>query len=70
MLVLEAYTPEQIKLGTGGAPVAELTMTLDALRVELDGLELRHAVELERDVIEGQFHTGKGVVVQVLAVKP
>ncbi len=47
-----------------------MTMTLDALRVELDGLELRHAVELERDVIEGQFHTGKGAVVQVVAVKP
>lgn len=70
VLVLEAYTPEQIKLGTGGPPVAELTVTLDALRVELDGLELRHAVELERDVIEGQFHTGKGAVVQVVAVKP
>jgi hypothetical protein len=45
-------------------------MTLNALREELDGLIFRHAVELERDVIEGRFHTGKGAVVQVVAVKP
>ena len=69
-LVLEAYTPEQIKLGTGGPPVVEMTMSLDALQEELDGLIFKHAVELERDVVEGRFHTGKGAVVQVVAVKP
>jgi SAM-dependent methyltransferase len=70
MLVLEAYTPEQIGLGTGGPPVAELTMSLELLHEELDGLIFRHAVELQRDVIEGRFHTGKGAVVQVVAIKP
>lgn len=70
MLVLEAYTPEQISLGTGGPPVVELTMTLEALQRELDGLVFRHAVELQRDVIEGRLHTGTGAVVQLLAVKP
>lgn len=70
MLVLEAYTPEQIGLGTGGPPVVEMTMSLDALRDELDGLVFRHAVELHRDVVEGKFHTGKGAVVQLVAVKP
>ncbi len=69
VFVLEAYTPAQIRLGTGGPPVAELTMTLAALRQELVGLEFRHAVELERDVIEGRYHSGKGAVVQVIAVK-
>ncbi len=70
MLVLEAYTPEQIKLGTGGPPVAEMTMSLDELRAEFEGLELRHAVELQREVVEGKFHTGRGAVVQLVAVKP
>jgi SAM-dependent methyltransferase len=70
MLVLEAYTPAQIKLGTGGPPVAELTMNLEILREELDGLVFRHAVELQRDVVEGRFHTGKGAVVQVVAIRP
>lgn len=69
MLLLEAYTPAQIALGTGGPPVAELTMTLDALREELAGLNFLHAAEREREVIEGRYHTGRAAVVQVLARK-
>ena len=68
-LVLEAYRPKQLEYGTGGPPVPELTMTLDGLTEELEGLELKHAAELDRDVTEGLYHTGIGAVVQVLAVK-
>ncbi len=68
-LVLEAYTPDQIGRGTGGPPVPELTMTLAALREELAGLDLVHAAELERPVLEGNGHTGLGAVVQVIAVR-
>lgn len=68
--LLEAYTPAQVGRGTGGPPDVELTMTLDALRVELAGLEVVHGAELERDVVEGPGHTGVGSVVQVIARKP
>lgn len=61
---------DQIKPVTGGPAVAEMTMSLDALRQELEGLVLKQAVELERNVVEGLFHTGKGAVVQVVAVRP
>lgn len=67
---LEAYTPKQLEFKTGGPPVAELTMTLDALRDELQGLEFRHALETEREVIEGKLHHGQAAVVQLLAFKP
>lgn len=67
--VLEAYTPAQLRHGTGGPPVVELTMTLDALRDELAGLRFEHAAEIERDIQEGRFHTGVGAVVQVLAYR-
>jgi SAM-dependent methyltransferase len=70
VLLLEAYTPQQVGRGTGGPSTPETTMTLDALRVELAGLELLHAAELDRDVIEGPGHTGAGAVVQVIARKP
>ena len=70
VLVLEAYTPRQIDKGTGGPPRAELTMHLEALERELAGLELLHAVEMDREVLEGKYHTGEGAVVQVLARKP
>jgi SAM-dependent methyltransferase len=68
-LILEAYTPAQIALNTGGPRDAALCMQLDELREELDGLRILHALETERDVVEGKYHHGNGAVVQIVAVK-
>lgn len=70
MLLLEAYTPKQLEYGTGGPSDRDKLMTLDGLRVELSGLDFKLAQETERDIIEGKLHTGRGAVVQLLAVKP
>jgi len=70
VFILEAYTPAQLALGTGGPKVPELLMTLDSLRDELSGLEFIVAQEIERDVTEGSFHHGRGAVVQILARRP
>jgi SAM-dependent methyltransferase len=70
MFLLEAYSPHQLGRGTGGPPAAELTITLRGLLQELDGLEFIHAVETEREVVEGVGHTGLGSVVQVIARRP
>ena len=69
MLLLEAYTPDQLAHGTGGPASAHLTMTLAQLREELAPLEFVHGVEVEREVREGSGHTGLGAVVQVIARK-
>lgn len=65
--VLEAYTPAQLALGTGGPPDAALMMALAELRAELQGLHFEQAREVEREVHEGRLHTGRGAVVQVVA---
>lgn len=70
LFVLESYSVEQLRHGTGGPQSAELLLTLDAVRRELAGLELLHAVEIERDIHEGRLHHGKSAVVQVVARKP
>jgi len=70
VLLLEAYTPEQVQLGTGGPPTEVMMMNLETLHSELEGLNFIHALELERPVNEGQFHTGLGSVVQLVAVRP
>ena len=69
VLILEAYTPRQIELATGGPKQAEMTMTLENLKTELNGLNFSHAIEKNRNVIEGIYHTGCGAVVQLIAYK-
>ena len=67
MILLEAYTPLQLEYNTGGPPVAEMMMDAASVRSELDGLEFLHLQECVRDIHEGEFHSGTGAVVQLLA---
>lgn len=69
VFLLEAYTPDQLKHGTGGGNSADVMQTAASLSKELADLEFRHLIELERDVIEGSYHTGIGSVVQAIAIK-
>lgn len=69
VFLLEAYTPTQLSLGTGGPPSPDMMMDLETLRDELTGLDLIHAKELTRTIHEGEFHNGPGAVVQVVGVK-
>lgn len=68
IIILEAYTPDQIRHRTGG-PVdsPERFVQLAQLREDFSDLDLEIAQELERDVIEGTGHTGRAAVVQMLA---
>ncbi|MEB3158434.1 MAG: class I SAM-dependent methyltransferase [Synechococcus sp.] len=70
VLLLEGYGPEQLGLGTGGPPVAELLIPSQALRQELAGLELELLRDCRRVVQEGAFHQGESAVVQLRARKP
>jgi len=67
VFVLEAFTPRQLEFGTGGPQKRELLYTLDDLREDLAGLDLEIGRELERNVVEGSYHTGRAALVQVLA---
>jgi SAM-dependent methyltransferase len=69
VFILEGFTPRQLELGTGGPKSRELLMELDIVRQELPGLRLEIGREIEREVVEGKYHTGTASVVQVLAVK-
>ena len=69
VFLLEAYTVNQLKHGTGGGTSADVMQSEESLRLELAGLKFRHLIELERDVIEGLYHTGIGAVVQAIASK-
>jgi len=67
VFILEAFTPRQLARGTGGPQKPELLYTLEMLGDDLAGLDLEIGREVERAVVEGNYHTGHAAVVQVLA---
>ena len=69
VFLLEAYTPEQLQHGTGGGNSADVMQTAESLSTELAGLKFEHLVEIERNVLEGVYHTGIGSVVQAIGRK-
>ncbi len=69
VFLLEAYTPEQLKYGTGGGRSIDVMQSKTSLNNELSNLSFNHLVELDRDVVEGVYHTGIGSVVQAIATK-
>ncbi|MCA6063579.1 class I SAM-dependent methyltransferase [Thalassolituus marinus] len=69
VLLLEAYTPRQLQLGTGGPQDAAMMMDAATLEAELPGLRFDHLAEVKRDIVEGTGHTGCGAVVQVIATR-
>lgn len=68
-LVLEAYTPDQLRHGTGGPKSVDMLMQLSTLTEELEGLDFVIGRECEREIHEGQGHSGLSAVVQVVAQK-
>lgn len=66
VFILEAYTPEQLKNGTGGPKETDLLYRPDAVRLELSELKLELFQTVERDIHEGQGHHGKSATLQVI----
>jgi len=70
VFILEAYTPEQLRHGTGGPKDPAWLYTRELLLEDLRGLEPVVAIEREREIHEGAFHGGTSAVVQVVARRP
>lgn len=68
-LVLEAYRPEQLALGTGGPKELSLLVTLAELREQLSVLELVVAHDADREIHEGRFHDGRSATVQLVGLR-
>jgi len=69
VLILEAYSESQLSRDTGGPKDPDMLMTVDKLHREFPNLEPVLAREVERDVSEGEGHTGLASVVQFVARK-
>ena len=69
IIILEAYSENQLSRDTGGPKDADMLMTIDKLNREFPNLEPLLLREVEREVSEGEGHTGIASVVQFIARK-
>lgn len=69
VLVMEAYTPAQLRRDTGGPKDPDMLPPLATLTKELTNLRFHISRELVRTVVEGDFHKGEADVLQILATK-
>ena len=70
VFLLEAYTPRQLRNGTGGPKDVDLLPSLAELCRDLHGMEILVGTELDRVVQEGTGHNGLSAVVQIVARRP
>lgn len=69
VILLESYAKAQLSRNTGGPKDPDLLLELADLKQQFPNCELILAQEIEREVIEGTFHTGLACVVQFIARK-
>lgn len=69
IILLEAYTEDQLARDTGGPKDPDMLMTLAKIEREFPNFEPILLRELEREVDEGTYHTGIASVVQFIGKK-
>jgi len=70
VIILEAYTPEQLQFKTGGPPDEARLVSASMLQNDFAGLVMIRLEQVERLVNEGVYHSGLGAVVQMIGRKP
>lgn len=69
IFLLEAYSEEQLTRSTGGPNDLDMLMSVEKIRNEFPSLTPILLQSVERDVSEGQGHTGLASVVQFIGKK-
>jgi SAM-dependent methyltransferase len=64
LVVLEAFSPAQLKHTSGGPKQVELLYTVEMLREDFAGAEVVLLEEKETEIQEGHMHNGPAAVVQ------
>ena len=68
-MILEAYSKEQLRYGTGGPPTEDLLYTLDTLRKDFADLAVLRLEQIETEIREGKYHHGLSSVIRFVGVR-
>ena len=68
-MLVEGYTPAQLKYATGGPKEVDQLYTEDLLREAFGALEILELSAYEAELNEGTRHTGMSAVIDLVARK-
>ena len=69
VVILEAFSPEQLGNTTGGPKNPAMLYTLDMMHKDFSGFAFQRAERVTRQVDEGEHHRGAAEVIQITAIK-
>lgn len=69
LFISECYSTEQPNFGTGGPKSTDLLYTIEELERDFADFDILHLSQLEREIYEGEGHTGLSSVIQIIARK-
>ncbi len=69
IILFEAYSKSQLSRNTGGPKDPDMLMSAVNIQKEFPNCEALLCQEIEREVVEGEFHTGLASVVQFIGKK-
>ncbi len=69
-ILLHGYTPKQLEFGTGGPRAGENLYTEDMLCEAFSDFEIVELRAYEREIDEGEGHSGMSALVDLVARKP
>lgn len=69
VVIFECYSTRQLAFKTGGPGNVDLLYTLEELENDFADMEILHLAEVERDIQEGEAHSGMSAVIQLIARK-
>ncbi|WP_192457757.1 class I SAM-dependent methyltransferase [Musicola keenii] len=68
-LIYQAYSPNQLRYGTGGPGDVDMLVSLNELTDSFSPMHVLHACTHEREIKEGILHTGMADVTEFVARK-
>ena len=69
VILLEAYSKSQLSRNTGGPKDPDMLMTVMDVEMAFPNCQAILCQEIEREIVEGEFHTGLAFVVQFIGKK-
>ena len=70
LVILEAFTPEQLNYTSGGPRLPEMLYTAGMLRADFAAGEVLELTETRTELAEGNYHSGPAAVVRLVARRP